>query len=299
MIDDVLGFNPKQKEYEVKMIEITPTMASHILNNYNNDNRKLKKQQSNKIAQSILKDGWLQDGGALTFNVEGNITEFQHRLDSIVQTGVTVTAPVVLGVATECFTKTAPPKARRPVDEIQRKDKNALDSDVAVLREILSRRGGETLNMQNAVASWNKWKKTVKAGQKIVDGFFDRVTEYSSYRRNFTAWASLLHHVGRQDVAETFLELLEAEVLDEGSSYTLTKDFINFFMKHSWAMPNAGRSEFMYQLLCICADRTSKNPTGAIQLDKTIDKMNHTSLKQRGFYRLFLEDPDDIKATEL
>jgi len=297
MIDEVLGFNPKQKEYEVFMKEITPEMARYILGNYNNDNRKMKKAQVNNITDSIIRDGWLQDGGALTFNIEGNITEFQHRLAAIAIADVTITTPVVLGVTPDCFTKTASPRTRKAEDEIQRKDKTALDSDVTVLREILKRRDGVKLTMQNAVEEWFKWKPVILAGQKIIDGFFDRVPQYSAFKRVFAGWASLMYHVGEKEIADNFLDMLEAEIMDDSISYRLTKDFKDFFMKHSWEMSNVGRADFMYQLLCVCSDRLVKTPSGATQLDLTLDKVNHNSLKNRGFYRKFLENPDGIVPT--
>ena len=297
MIDEVLGFNPKQKEYEVFMKEITPSLAQYILDNNNDDNRIMKSGQVKNITSSIIKDGWLQDGGALTFNIEGNITEFQHRLKAIALSGVTVVAPVVLGVTPECFTKTASPKPRKPEDEIQRKDKTALDSHVTVLREILKRRDGDKLTMQNAVEQWFKWKDVVLSGQKIIDGFFDRTPQYSAYKRNFAGWAALMYHVGEKEVAENFLGMLEDEILDDSISYRLTKDFKDFFMKHSWEMSNVGRADFLYQLLCVCSDRLKKTPSGSIQLDLTLDRVNHDSLKNRGFYRKFLENPDGIQPT--
>ena len=189
----VLGFDPYTIDYVIDMKYITPEMAKYILKYHNKDNRKIKDSQVNTIANSINDDGWLQDGGALTFNKEGNITEFQHRLEAIVKVGVTIRAPVVLGVEPECFTKTAAPKPRRPEDEVQRKYPNALDSEITVVRQIQNRRGAPALTMQNAIELWEQWYKVVRAGDKLIDGFFDRVDFFSPYRRNFAAWASLMH----------------------------------------------------------------------------------------------------------
>ena len=87
--EKVLGFNAYSKEADSFIIEITPKQAQYILDNHNEDNRKLVKSQVNNIVRSINNDGWLFDGQPLTFNIEGNITEFQHRLHGIVETGVT------------------------------------------------------------------------------------------------------------------------------------------------------------------------------------------------------------------
>ena len=121
--EKVLGFNPYSKEADSFIIEITPEQAQYILDYHNEDNRKLVKSQVNNIVKSINNDGWLFDGQPLTFNIEGNITEFQHRLHAIVETGVTAKISVTLGVETGCFTKCAAAKPRKAEDEIQRKDK--------------------------------------------------------------------------------------------------------------------------------------------------------------------------------
>ena len=85
-----------------------------------------------------------EDGQPLTFNNDGNITEFQHRLFAIVETGVTVRVVVVLGVDVGCFTKCAPTKPRKAEDgEIQRKDKTATQSGASTLRQLLKRRQGD------------------------------------------------------------------------------------------------------------------------------------------------------------
>ena len=88
--ETILGFNPVSDEISVFEIEVTPQIAQYILIHHNRDNRKVTNSQVNKIAKSVRSDGWLRDGQPLTFNVEGNITEGQHRLHAIVAEDVTV-----------------------------------------------------------------------------------------------------------------------------------------------------------------------------------------------------------------
>ena len=294
---EILGFDPYCQEYSVDMIDLTPQMAKYILDNHNQDNRKIKDNQVLKISSSISGDGWLKDGGALTFNLEGNITEFQHRLEAIVREDVTVQAPLVLGVEPECFTKTAPPKARRPEDEIQRKYPDAKDSEITVVRQIQKRRGDKALDMQNATKYWKKWYKIVREGDKLIDGFFDRVDFFKPYRRNFAAWASLMHWHNQDKIVTLFLDMLENQVLDDDGT-RLTKDFIEM-TQHTFKMSNTVRADFVYYLLCVCSDRLIKSPDGRIELNKTVGELDHNHLKQSGVYRSFLLNPDNIKPTIL
>ena len=292
----VLGLDPYSQKYQsLPLSYITPKMAEYILKYHNNDNRKIKPSQVNTIANSIATDGWLKDGGTLTFNNQGNITEFQHRLEAIVKEEVTVLVPIVLGVEPECFTKTAPPKARRPEDEIQRKYPDALDSEITVVRQIQKRRGAPALTMQNAIQLWEQWYKMVRGGDRLIDGFFDRVTVFSHYRRNFAAWATLMHWRGKDETVTLFLDMLESQVLDDIGT-RLTKDFMKM-TQYTFDMSNSGRSDFVYNMLCVCSDRMMKSPNGRIQLNKTVNEFDHDTLKIAGTYRDFLLNVDNIQPT--
>tara|TARA_Y100000361_G_scaffold99812_1_gene89588 strand:- start:825 stop:1757 length:933 start_codon:yes stop_codon:yes gene_type:complete len=292
----VLGFDPYTKVYQALPIrDFSSKQCAYVLKYHNNDNRKIKPSQVNSISNSINEDGWLKDGGALTFNLEGNITEFQHRLEAIVREDITVPIPIILGVEPECFTKTAPPKARRPEDEIQRKYPDAKDSEITVVRQIQKRRGDKALNMQNATKYWKKWYKVVREGDKLIDGFFDRVDSFSHYRRNFAAWASLMHWYNQDKIVTLFLDMLEKQVLDDDGT-RLTKDFMKM-TQYTFDMSNSLRSDFVYYLLCVCSDRLIKSSDGRIQLDKTVGELDHNHLKQSGTYRQFLFNPDNIQQT--
>ena len=227
--EKVLGFNPYSKEADSFIMEITPEQAQYILDYHNGDNRKLVKSQVNNIVKSIYNDGWLFDGQPLTFNIEGNITEFQHRLHAIVETGVTAKISVTLGVATGCFTKCAPAKPRKAEDEIQRKDKTATQSEASTLRQVLIRRRGEKLTIQNAIDQWRCWKAYVRDGRKLVDTFFDEVDEFNPWERTFAAWGALMKSIGKEKIVEDFLDLLSSEIKDDTSPCCLTKEFNEFF----------------------------------------------------------------------
>ena len=292
--EKVLGFNPYSKEADSFIIEITPEQAQYILDNHNEDNRKLVKSQVNNIVRSIYKDGWLFDGQPLTFNIEGNITEFQHRLHAIVETGVTAKISVTVGVATGCFTKCAPAKPRKAEDEIQRKDKTATQSEASTLRQVLIRRKGAKLTIQNAIDKWIFWKKYVRDGRKLVDAFFAETDEYNPWERTFAAWGALMKSIGQEKIVEDFLDLLQSEIKDDTSPCCLTREFDKFFCKHSVRMSNTGRTELIWQLLCVASDRMIKDPTGNTQLNLKIDKCNHEYLSKKGVYRKFLENPNNI-----
>ena len=291
--EKVLQFNPYTNKRRSFIIKLTPEQAQYILDHHNGDNRKLTKSQVNSIVKSIDKDGWLFDGQPLTFNIEGNITEFQHRLHAIVETGVTAEISVTLGVDTGCFTKCAPAKPRRAEDEIQRKDKTAKASETSTLRQVLIRRQGDKLTIQNAIEKWNYWKDYVRSGDKLTDEFFDKVAEHKSWARTYSAWAAMLIYVGEEQIASDFMSLIQEEFLGDDTC-CLTREFREFFKINS-EMSGSERTAMLWKLLCICADRLKKQPNGDIQLGiNNPAELDHKKLSQKGFYRRFLHNPQNI-----
>lgn len=295
---NILGFNPITGTIRAFEMEITPEMAQYILIHHNKDNRKVTNSQVNKIAKSIREDGWLRDGQPLTFNVEGNITEGQHRLHAIVAEGVNVPMVVVLGVELDCFTNVAPAKPRRPEDEIQRKDKSAKPSEVSTLRQLLKRRQGDQLTMKNAIAQWEYWREDIREGLNLVDGFFDEVTQFDPWKRTFSAWAALMISIGEREGAENFLDLLSDKILNREPPHTrLVTDFQKFLTDGFFVFgSNAGRTDIIYMLLCVASDRILKRPNGEIELNMEPARLNHASLKASGVYRKFLFNPDNIST---
>ena len=293
--ETILGFNPISKDIEVFEQGITPQIAQYILIHHNKDNRKVTNSQVNKIAKSIRTDGWLKDGQPLTFNVDGNITEGQHRLHAIVAEDVTVPMIIVLGVELNCFTNTAPAKPRRPEDEIQRKDKSATVSEVSTLRQLLKRRQGDQLSMKNAIAQWGYWNEDVRSGLNLIDGFFDGVSQFDSWNRTFAAWASLMIFIDEAEAAENLLDAISDKILGDPPHSTLAGDFLDFLSQDFFVYgSSAARTEIIFNLLCVASDRILKKPNGEIQLNMAADKLNHTYLKNQGVYRKFLDDPDQI-----
>ena len=296
--EEVLGFNPVSKEYKCFMVKISSEKAEYILDNHNYDNRKISKGQQRALNKSVQTDGWQQDGGACTFNTEGNLTEFQHRLLEIAENNLTVTIPVVVGVQPESFTKTAAAKPRKPVDEIQRKDGTATSDEVTTLGQILSRRRGEKLSMQNAIKSWKEWKNIVREGEKLTKTFFEETAIWSPWRRNFSAWASLMISIDKKDAAKNFLSILKKETL-ETKSTILSKQFSQFFKDENTFLSNTERVNLLWFMLCTASDRIIKKPNGDIEFNLTQGKCNHISMKRTGCYRQFLYNPDNIQPTDM
>ena len=123
---EILGFNPKSTKEEIFPVMMTPTMAKHILANHNNRNRKIVPAQRNEISKSVTAFGWLFTGDSCAFDITGNLTEFQHRLEEIANGLETRLVHVATGVKSDTFTKAAPAKNRTKFDVIWRDDSKEL-----------------------------------------------------------------------------------------------------------------------------------------------------------------------------
>ena len=280
-----LPFNPLTQKKDAFVIKMTPPMARHILKHHNNDNRELKQSQVNKISASVATNGWLFDGYACCFNVEGNITEKQHGLTHISRDPddtAEYDVVIVTGVVLDAFSKGACPKPRRPHDEIYRKDKTVKTSQSAALGDIMKRRKGEKFTINTAVRNWNNWKDDIIKGENLCNTFLSETSDYSSQTKTIVGWASLCVNAKWGKEAEDFLDILNDQVNERGDT-RLTKDFYQTFKDLSWKMGNEPKLTLMYNMLCTAMDRFLERPDGAIALRFNIN--NPTNSK---CYRKFL-----------
>ena len=278
-----LPFNPLSKTRDAKVTAMTPAMARIILTHHNGDNRQLFPSQVNKIAQSVKTHGWLFDGNPIAFNYQGNLTEGQHRLKFIAtQDDGEYDVVVVVGVEPDTFSNAALGKARRPHDEIYRKDKTAKASQTAALGDIMKRRKGERFTINTAVRNWEDWKDDIIKGENICNTFLSETSDYSSQTKTIVGWASLCVNAKYGKEAEDFLDILNDQVNERGDT-RLTKDFYQTFKDLSWKMGNEPKLTLMYNMLCTAMDRFLERPDGAIALRFNIN--NPTNSK---CYRKFL-----------
>jgi len=287
----ILPFNPKSNEYQSFIIDLTPVMAQHILDYYNKDNRKLSKSQVNKIYRSIENDNWLLDGQPMTFNTDGNLTEFQHRLAAIsrCQKDRKFKTVVVLGVDTDTFSKTATNKARKPIDEIQRKYSKAHHDEVSILGDVLKRRRGSRLEMQNAISSYENWIKNIKNSINVGGDYENLLDKFSLQRKTIRAFIALCERYGYLEECKTLLELLDNE-LDENTNdnTTLSGQFISFWNKNAVDLSNEKRMDFLFAMLCIATDRIIMRDDGMIEFGATPSDLEHYEMEKQGVYRKFL-----------
>jgi len=302
--EEVLGFDPTSKIKDVFKITMTPHMAQYILDHLNNNNRKIVEGQIAAIRKSVAKVGWLWDGGAIVFTVEGNIIEFQHRLKVIVENDENVQVIVVTGVDPDVFIQAAPAKNRTVTDAINKVDKSATSEEVTVLRQLIKRRAGKNaqakgapkLTMQTAMKQWNEWKTYIRIGMKLTSDFFadKAVTEYSPWKRQFNAWASLMVYRGKGDLVKPFLHTFKQHKLKKVNS-TLFAEFESFLKEDGiFLLAGEEKARMIHMMLCHATDRFALNNSGDVQFNLTVAKANHSDMLAKGTYRDFLFNPQGL-----
>jgi len=288
---NILGFNPKSNETKCFITHLTPAQARHILDYYNRDNRKISRSQVNKIFRSIENDKWLFDGQPMTFNTEGNLTEFQHRLCAIAKCPEdrTFEVAVVLGVDTECFTKAATNKARKPIDEIQRKHDKAHKDEVSILGDILKRQRRWRLSMQNAISSYEYWYANIARSLKLSGDYENVLDKFSLQRKTVRAYIALCDRYGLIEECLTFLELLDDELEEDNTeTSTLTSQFVEFWNSNAVDLSNEKRMDFLFAMLCVATDRIIMREDGMIEFGVKPRQLEYEDMEKKGVYRKFL-----------
>jgi hypothetical protein len=87
----------------IRLVRYTPDLAEKILEDYNSKNRKINKNNVGFIIREIQNSNWLPNGDTITFDVDGNLADGQHRLLAIINTGVPLEYITITGLDPEAF----------------------------------------------------------------------------------------------------------------------------------------------------------------------------------------------------
>lgn len=101
--------NEKPKTPVFRLEEIGPTKAAQYLE-HNEHNRQVKRNHVLQLAEQMKKGLWVTNNQTIGFDWNGNLTDGQHRLMAIVESGATIT----IGV-----TRNLSPNAKKVTDRDQ------------------------------------------------------------------------------------------------------------------------------------------------------------------------------------
>lgn len=94
--------NTPSNGVETKVFTITPEDATLLLEK-NKDNRPISKAVITRYADVMSKGGWYLNGLPIIFDENGKLTDGQHRLMAVVQSGCSIQTLVTIGVVSDAF----------------------------------------------------------------------------------------------------------------------------------------------------------------------------------------------------
>lgn len=127
---------PKPKSIELDYREISPNQARFILRNCNHHNRKPSKVMITKYSTDMTQGNWQETGETISFDINGALTNGQHRLYASINTNYVLKSPVVFGLKPEAFKNIDNGKIRSNADVLsilKYKDTNILASLIRLI----------------------------------------------------------------------------------------------------------------------------------------------------------------------
>lgn len=82
---------------EMIVVDMTPELAQYILSR-NESNRNIRKAAVNEYRESMRKGYWRLTGQGICLSRDGVLLDGQHRLTAVVQEGISIEMPVIIGV---------------------------------------------------------------------------------------------------------------------------------------------------------------------------------------------------------
>ena len=86
-----------------RLFSFTPELASKVLSEFNNSNRPSNKGNVKFLTKEILSGNWVSNGESITFDLNGNCNNGQHRLKAIIDTDTTLDILTITNLSEEAF----------------------------------------------------------------------------------------------------------------------------------------------------------------------------------------------------
>lgn len=161
----------------VVLMKITPALAKRMLE-YNTNNRTLKASRVKVLEKELRSGNWVFTHQGIAFSKDKVLLDGQHRLQSIVNTGIAVDTPVTFGLDPEVFSKIDIPGGQRKTDDllgIVRPDSKSRTKVCAIARSMLMGLGNGKPSRELIV--------------EVADWYYDLIVAVIEVTRKQTSWA--------------------------------------------------------------------------------------------------------------
>jgi len=219
---------PTRAPQEMRLVRVTPEMASGWLEASAGNFRRLDKSSAEGLANRIAESGWVLDANPFKFNSRGTLVDGQHRAYAIKRLGITVTAWVATGVDDDTTVDTG--RTRSLSQILQSRGEKNYDVMASTLSYIYSyRKGLLGTYSRDRYAGNRELLKLLEATPEIR-----RSVEYGARARKLAVGGhmGMLHFVaseaGLQNAADAFCDAVTngADITDGDPVLFLRKRLI-------------------------------------------------------------------------
>jgi hypothetical protein len=200
---------PTKEALSAEFVEITPELAQQWMENNNPHNRKLRPRLVEKYGRDKTNGKWFITHEAVAFDWDDNLVDGQHRLTSIISTGLATKTLVVKGLDPQVRMVVDTGAARNASDVLKLLGyKDAGFNEVAVVRSLMNGLRGKA-TVPEVVEAYEKHEEAVK-----------EVLSYFPSRRKHITISPVLAPMARVWYTENRYRLPRfAEVLYTGMAY--------------------------------------------------------------------------------
>jgi hypothetical protein len=96
-------FFMNDKKIVSRLVLYTPELAKFILDNFNEKNRPISKNNVNFLVKEVENGNWMGNGDSIRFNENFDLIDGSHRLSMILNTGVTIPFLTLSGFESDSF----------------------------------------------------------------------------------------------------------------------------------------------------------------------------------------------------
>tara|TARA_R110001592_G_scaffold332928_1_gene616567 strand:- start:94 stop:1026 length:933 start_codon:yes stop_codon:yes gene_type:complete len=219
---------------EVSVETISPQYANTLLKNHNTNNyRKVKEQRVELYASTIKRGEWLPEASTIVIDVNGVLTNGQHRLLAILKSGTAIDMIIV---------RNADPRSRYVIDDHMPRSMSdhvgCLKEQVSMVNTFLRAKNVNLLTVKKRDVDFYKHliKRDPNSEGENNEGEVGRLTAllhsiYGKYNDKFTSYG--IRGAIILSVLDNQLKEVEAlELFKTLTTFTKTKDKNTKEMKH-------------------------------------------------------------------
>lgn len=209
---------------KVSIRKITPDMAKTYVDTVEK-NRVLNLGIVKHLTDQMRKGAWMDNGASVVFDAQGHLSDGQHRMNAVIQSGKTLNFVVVEGVDPAAYVTMDTGKSRDLGDTLSTADFDYARDVAAILRFVWEfdqgafipprGKGPRLTNQQGldrAVKHKKKWEATAKQSKAWASSFDGRLTK--------SCFGGIFHVLSRHDEnkAYDFLETLASGAIGDARS---------------------------------------------------------------------------------